>query len=228
MGVCCCLLRRPIASSAVQDSPAVLKEVHGEEIDDIIECEERGEEHPLYSQPPEAKCCCCISIPCGLVLLNLYVGIQMLADAANLLGCVTAIPEDYPALVIGIAASSTVLDCLALPRLAKFRFGPDRNQPKTIEEKRALILAFQYLILRVYIYNVGYTLLSVLLDADVSFALVIFIAGAVQTFLMHAWRASFANYAAIDDGDVEEGEDETDATGTPVQVQANDNGNQQQ
>ena len=44
----------------------------------------------------------------------------MLTDAANLLGCVTAIPDEYPALVIIIALSSTVLDCLALPRLAKF------------------------------------------------------------------------------------------------------------
>lgn len=132
----------------------------------------------------------------------------MLADAANLLGCVTAIPDEYPALVIMIALSSTVLDCLALPRLAKFRFGPDRNKPKTVEEKRALVLGFHYLILRVYIYNVGYTLLSVLLDADVSFALIIFILGAVQTFLMHAWRASFASYASTDDEDLEEEEDE--------------------
>jgi hypothetical protein len=132
----------------------------------------------------------------------------MLTDAANLLGCVTAIPDEYPALVIIIALSSTVLDCLALPRLAKFRFGPDRNKPKTAEEKRALVLAFHYLILRVYIYNVGYTLLSVLLDADVSYALIIFIVGAVQTFLMHTWRASFATYASTDDEDLEEDEEE--------------------
>jgi len=103
----------------------------------------------------------------------------MLTDAANLLGCVTAIPDKYPALVILIALSSTVLDCLALPRLAKYGFGPDRNKSKTKEEKQTIILAFQYLILRVYIYNAGYTILSVLLDADVSFALGIFIIGAV-------------------------------------------------
>lgn len=132
----------------------------------------------------------------------------MLTDAANLLGCVTAIPDEYPALIIIIALSSTILDCLALPRLAKFRFGPDRNKPKTKEEKRGLVLAFQYLILRVYIYNVGYTLLSVLLDADVSYALVIFIFGAVQTFLMHAWRSSFTAYAAHDDADLEEDDEE--------------------
>lgn len=141
----------------------------------------------------------------------------MLADAANLLGSVAATPDEYTDLtsywmVFIIAFSSTVLDCLALPRLAKFRFGPDRNKPKTAEEKRALVRAFHYLILRVYIYNVGYTLLSVVLDADVSFALIIFIVGGIQTFLMHTWRASFATYAATDDEDLEEEEEEEEQT----------------
>lgn len=75
MCACAGLFRRPIESAAVQDSPAVLKEVHAEEIEEIIECEDRGEEHPIYSKAPKAHCCGCVTISASLVLLNLYVGI---------------------------------------------------------------------------------------------------------------------------------------------------------
>ena len=172
------------------ESPAVLKEVHAVAIEEIIVAEERGEEHPIYSKAPTAQCCGCVTIPCSLVLLNLYVGIQVLTDAANLLGCLSAIPDEYPWLVIGIALSSTVLDGLALPRLAKFRFGPDKNKARTVEEKRTLVIAFQYLIIRVYIYNVGYTALSVLVGADVSYALVALLLVALSWQLREADAAS--------------------------------------
>ena len=52
----------------------------------------------------------------------------------------------------------------------------------------------------------GYTLLHVLLAGDVSFALIVFIVVAAQTFLIDAWRASFAAYASTDDEDLEEEE----------------------
>ena len=92
-----------------------------------------------------------------------------------------------------------VLDILALPVLINFRYGPGRNQHWTSKDKVRLIFAFNLLLIRVAIYNAGFSLLAFAASSDMETSLNIFVSGIVQGMFMWFWRDTFKEYSSEDD-----------------------------
>jgi hypothetical protein len=91
------------------------------------------------------------------------------------------------------------LDVIALPLLIKYRFGSNKNKPKTAKEKSVLILPIHVLALRAIIFNVGFTIISIEYQYDMTTALSLFVSGLVQLVLIYGWRNSFLTNCIRDD-----------------------------
>jgi len=92
-----------------------------------------------------------------------------------------------------------VLNVIALPLFIKYRFGANKNKPKTAEEKKVLILPIQLLILRAVVFNVGFTTISILQNYDMNDAFTLFLSGLFQVVLIYGWRNSFMKNCIRDD-----------------------------
>ena len=92
-----------------------------------------------------------------------------------------------------------VLDIIALPVIIKYRFGAEKNKPKTAIEKRVLILPIQILVFRAILFNVGFTVISIEQQYDMTAALSLFIGGLVQLAMIFGWRNSFLKNSIRDD-----------------------------
>ena len=98
-----------------------------------------------------------------------------------------------------ITALCLLCDAIALPLFIKYRFGANKNKPKTAEEKRVLILPVHILVIRAVIFNVGFTAISIMQNYDMNDAFSLFLSGLIQLVLIMGWRSSFMRNAIRDD-----------------------------